>query len=61
MKPRGRPPIDAEDPSVNVQFRVPGKQFDAAQRQAEQERLTLAQWIRRLVRDATAPPFRNDK
>ena len=27
---RGRPPLDPHDPSVDLHFRVPGKQYDAA-------------------------------
>ena len=47
MKPRGRPPLDPSDPSIDVHFRVPSKAYEAACRQAETERLTLAQWLRR--------------
>jgi hypothetical protein len=49
MKPRGRPPLSAKDPSVNVHFRLPSKQYDLSQKQADQARLTLADWMRRLV------------
>jgi hypothetical protein len=49
MKPRGRPPLAKDDRSVNVQFRLPSKQYDLTQKRADQARLTHADWFRRLV------------
>ena len=58
---RGRPPLDADDPSVNVQFRLPGKQYDRTQQQAAQARLSLADWLRRVVTRAARPPVTSDR
>ena len=58
MKPRGRPRLDDDEDSVNVHFRLTAKQYDLTQRQAEQERLTLAEWYRRVVTNACRPPTR---
>jgi predicted HicB family RNase H-like nuclease len=48
----GRPPLAADDPSVDVHVRMPGKQYDAAWAQAQQDRLTVPEWIRRVLRNA---------
>jgi hypothetical protein len=52
MKPRGRPRLAANDPSVNVHFRLPAKQYDLTQQQADQARLPLGEWLRRVVERA---------
>jgi hypothetical protein len=39
-------------PSVNVHVRVPASQYDAMYAQARAERLTMANWIRRVLRQA---------
>ena len=49
---RGRPRIAADDPSVNVQFRLPSKQYDLTQKQATQARLSLSDWLRQVVERA---------
>jgi hypothetical protein len=49
MKPRGRPRLAAEEPSVNVHFRLTTKQYDETQKQAAQARLSLPEWFRRIV------------
>jgi hypothetical protein len=49
MKARGRPRLVAEEPSVNVHFRLPTKHYDETQKQAAQARLTLPDWFRRVV------------
>jgi len=46
---RGRRPLDDEDPSVTVAFRLPSKQFDRTQQQAAQARLSMADWLRQVV------------
>jgi len=51
-KPRGRPPLDG-DPSVAVSFRISAKQYEASLATAHAERLTMAEWIRRVLRAAT--------
>ena len=52
MKPKGRPPIDAADPSIQVTFRLPSKQYDLTQKEADRARLPMAGWLRRLVAEA---------
>lgn len=49
MKARGRRPLAKNDPSVNVHFRLPGKQYDLTQKHANEARLPLAEWFRRCV------------
>jgi hypothetical protein len=41
------------DPTVNVHVRLTTKQYDATYAQARAERLTMADWIRRVLRAAT--------
>lgn len=48
-KRRGRPPLDPDDPSINVHFRLPAKQYDAAFAEAQRERVSLAEHFRRKV------------
>jgi hypothetical protein len=55
MKPRGRPPLARDDASVNVHFRLPGKQYDQTQKQAAAARLSLGDWLRRVVTRAARP------
>lgn len=55
MKARGRPRLASNDPSVNVHFRLPSKQYDLTQKEAARERLTQADWFRRLVARACRP------
>jgi hypothetical protein len=43
----GRPPLDDDDDSVSVSFRVPAAQYDDLYRQAQAERLTLSEHLRR--------------
>lgn len=58
MKPRGgRPRLAADDPSVNVHFRLPSKQYDRTYQHAAAARLPLGEWLRRVVeRAARAKP-----
>jgi hypothetical protein len=49
-RPRGRPPIDPADRSVPYSVKLPAKQFDDATTRARDERITLAEWIRRMLR-----------
>lgn len=56
MKPRGRPRIDADDPTVQTSLRLSAKQFDASQKQAHAERMTMAEWIRKLLADGISHP-----
>ena len=56
MKPRGRPRLDAEDPTVQTSLRLPAKQFDATQKQADAARMTMAAWIRELLAHGISHP-----
>jgi hypothetical protein len=49
VKLRGRPRLTPDEDSVLLSVRVSAKQFETAQRQADEARLTLAEWFRRLV------------
>ena len=40
------------EPSVNVHVRVASSQYDAMYAQARASRLTMADWIRRVLRQA---------
>lgn len=51
----GRKPLDPTDPSVPVMFRIPSKQYDAVYARAARERLTVAEHIRRRLRDDEPP------
>jgi len=50
----GRPALDPSDPSVPVSFSLPSKQFAAASEKAKHDRMTVQDWIRRVVSDAAA-------
>jgi hypothetical protein len=52
MRPRGRPRLDAADPSVNANFRLPSKQYDLMVKEAERAKLPVAGWLRRMVEEA---------
>jgi hypothetical protein len=54
-RPRGRPPIDEDDRSVNLSIKIPGKALDTAATRARLERVTLAEWIRRMLREGRDP------
>lgn len=55
MKARGRPRLAPNDASVNVHFRLPSKQYDLTQKLADQARLPLGAWLRRVVERACRP------
>ena len=46
---RGRPRLDPSDSSMSVHVRLPTKQYDAAVKRASDERLSLADYIRRRI------------
>ena len=47
----GRPPMDANDPhTVQVQVRIPTKQYDDLYRRASAERVTIPELVRRAVK-----------
>jgi hypothetical protein len=50
MKRPGRPRLDPDDAeSVQYSVRLSIKQFDQTQREAKEARLTMAEWIRRML------------
>jgi len=56
-KREGRPPLDPDDPSVQVHFRLPGKEYDRLYHEAKAARLELSDYLRRtLRRGASRPP-----
>jgi hypothetical protein len=48
----GRPPLDDDDPSVDVHVRMPSKQYDDTYKRAGQERVSVPAMIRRDMRAA---------
>jgi hypothetical protein len=57
-KKTGRPPLDPNDPSVRVCFRMPGQQYDALYRRAQQQRTTVGTVIRRSLKRGDLDPPR---
>jgi len=45
----GRPPLDPTDPSVDVYFRLPSKEYAALWKKAAEARCTVPEQIRRLL------------
>lgn len=48
----GRPALDPDDPSVQVGFKMPSKQYAAMCEQAKRERLAWAEWARHVLQAA---------
>jgi hypothetical protein len=48
----GRPPLDPDDPSVDVHVRLPSKQYDAVYRLAQHARVTVPEMFRRGLENA---------
>ena len=48
-RPPGRPPLDQQDPSVSIHFRLPAKQYDDLWRRAAAERTTVGDLLRHFV------------
>ena len=55
-KREGRPPLDPNDPSVNVHFRLPAKEYDAVLAHAKDARLDLGDYIRTALRRINRRP-----
>jgi hypothetical protein len=53
-RPVGRPPLDHDDPSVPVSLRMPSKQFEDVCERAKADRMTMAEWIRHMLRSGAA-------
>jgi len=51
-RPTGRPPLDPTDESVRLSFRLTTKQYDEVYRQAAARRLTVAEYLRAVVKHA---------
>jgi predicted DNA binding CopG/RHH family protein len=49
---RGRPALNDTDPSVPVTFSLPSKELTAVKEHAKHDRLTVQDWIRRVLRHA---------
>ena len=45
----GRPPLDPADPSVSICVRVPSKRYDALQKQAAGNRVSVPELLRRAI------------
>ena len=43
----GHPPLDDDDPSAQICLKLPGKQFDALDREAKIARVSVQELIRR--------------
>lgn len=56
-RPPGRPPLDDDDPSVQVNVMMPSKKYDELYRRARLERTTVPEIIRRKL--AADPPQPN--
>lgn len=57
----GRPPLADNDPSANVQLRVPGSLYDRIYAEASRERLSVPDIIRRaLERDFVTENLKSD-
>jgi hypothetical protein len=56
-KRRGRPKVDPYDtaPSVNVNWRLSAKSYDQATRQATAARVTVAEYVRRILSEKIDP------
>ena len=46
---RGRPPVDEDDPCVDVHVRMPSKQYDETFKLAQRERKSVPELIRLVV------------
>jgi predicted HicB family RNase H-like nuclease len=51
-RPRGRPPLASDDPSIHLHVRVPGKDYAATREAADRARLSIGDWVRRALREA---------
>lgn len=50
----GRPPVDPTDRSVLVTIRLPSRAYDRQYQRAQRERVTIAEAIRRTLKDGEA-------
>lgn len=54
-RPRGRPALEPRTPSVNIHVRVSSSQYDDMYAKARAARVTMAEWIRTVLRTSTTP------
>jgi hypothetical protein len=60
LKRPGRPPLDPDDPAVDVHLRLPSKQYDDVYQRAQQAKTTVPDLIRRMLK-GSAEDFRDAK
>ena len=48
-RPVGRPPLDADDPSVPIHVTLPSKQFEELCKRARRQDLSIPEYLRRLI------------
>ncbi len=58
-RPRGRPSLEPQTPSVKVTVQLSTTQYDTTYRRAQAARVTLPEWIRRALRAANTEPTRS--
>jgi len=62
MRPtRGRPPLDDDDESVGVFVSLPSREYDAVCEQAQRERVTVPEVLRRSLRASRVPEKKYSK
>jgi hypothetical protein len=54
----GRPPLDPADESVRLSFRLTTRQYDLTYKRATEARLTIGEYLRKLVDAAAKRPPR---
>jgi hypothetical protein len=54
-RPRGRPSLEPHTASVTVSVRLTPTQYDATYARAKAARMTVAEWVRRVLRTSTRP------
>lgn len=57
----GRPPVDDDDPSEQICLKLPSRQFDALDREAKIERVSVQDIIRRELERKQRPEKRYPK
>jgi hypothetical protein len=58
-RPRGRPSLEPQTPSVKVTVQLSTTQYDTTYARAQAARVTLPEWIRRALRAANTEPSRS--
>jgi hypothetical protein len=55
-RPRGRPSLEPQTPSVKVTVQLSTTQYDAVYKRAQAARVTMPEWIRQALRAANTGP-----